>query len=195
MSFGDVISHLIFGTPYAGKRMSHFMPGQQRLSDKMFDNLQSGGIYGQGGDAYGKGMDYLSDLFSGKGESFDKLAAPYQRKFSEQTVPDLSARFSGMGYGGVNSSGFNAAMGQAGERVNENLASMFEKLKSQNLGNLQGLAGMPFDQAKSGLDIKGFSQPFIPPGKGLLGGAAESAGDAFGGPLILKLLKAFGLFS
>lgn len=79
---------------------------------------------------------YLQDLFSNNPEMMQQMAAPHLRNFREQTIPELSTLFAGLGAG--SSSGFQQALGQAGAGLEENLASLFQNQKMQGLNALQG---------------------------------------------------------
>lgn len=193
----SAISRFLFGDRDRMTQQPTMTGGQTDLLQNMIQQLQGGGIYGQGQGAFGSGMDYLQDLYGGGQEGFNKLAAPYLRQFEEQTVPGLAERFSGAGAGGRSSSAFNQAMGQAGGRLSESLGSMFEGLKSQNLGNLMGMAGMPFQQAQGAMGQRQFENVYQPGSTGFLGqaggGLAGGLGQAGGMAGLLGLLRQFGL--
>lgn len=84
-------------------------------------------------------FNYLQDIFSESPQSEQAFAAPFMRQFQEQTIPQLSALFGGLGAG--SSSAFQNALGQAGAGLQENLAGIRGGLRQNALGSLQGLLG------------------------------------------------------
>lgn len=81
-------------------------------------------------------FSYLQDLFSPDSEAFEKFAAPHMRNFRENTIPELSTLFGGLGAG--SSSYFEKALGKAGAGLEENLASLRGNLQQSGLSALQG---------------------------------------------------------
>lgn len=80
-------------------------------------------------------FSYLQDLFSQDSKSFDRAAAPHMRNFRENTIPELSTLFAGLGAG--SSSGFQQALGQAGAGLEENLAALRGQQQQSGLSALQ----------------------------------------------------------
>jgi hypothetical protein len=121
--------------PAGYKAISTFNPQQAQAFQQLL-----GSLGGTGQSA----ANYWQELLSGNSESYDKFAAPYLRQFNEQIVPGIAERFAGVG--GLSSSGFQNALGQAGAGLSENLASLREGLRgnaaSQSIGSLQNLLGM-----------------------------------------------------
>jgi hypothetical protein len=70
----------------------------------------------------------------------ERFAAPARREFFEQTVPGIAERFAGEG--GLSSSAFQQALGQAGAGLSERLTAMREQLRPQTLSALQGFGQM-----------------------------------------------------
>lgn len=85
-------------------------------------------------------FSYLQDLFSQDSQSFKNAAAPHMRNFRENTIPELSTLFAGLG--GGSSSGFQQALGQAGAGLEENLAALRGQQQQGGLSALQGLGGL-----------------------------------------------------
>lgn len=191
----------LFGTGDKMKQVPTKTGGQSDLLNQMISALQGGqGIFGNN-QLYQGGSNYLNDLYSQSPDAFNRLSEPYMRQFQQQTVPALAERFSGAGYGGRQSSAFNQAMGQAGQNLSSQLGGMFEQMRSQNLGNLMGMANMPYQQAQGAIGQNMFENFFQPGSGGLLGnaltglggGLGQGAGMAGGMQLMMKLLPLLGL--
>lgn len=139
-------------------------------------NQLLGMLSGQGGGGeglFGQGGQYLSDMLSGSPEAMQKFEAPHMRQFSEQTVPGLAERFSGMGSGSQSSSAFGQQMGQAGAGLSENLAAMRGQLQQGAMGQLSGLMGQ-------GLGAKQFENIFRPETFGFMGQLGAGLGQGIG---------------
>lgn len=151
--------------------VSTFSPEQQQLFSQFAQLL--GPLLGQSGG-------YLQDLLGGSEESFNRFAAPYQRQFQEQIVPELAEQFAGVG--ALSSSGFQQALGQAGAGLSERLASLKEGLRSQIapqiFSNLQQLLGQN-TKAFLKQDLPWWQQGLV----GFGGGLGEGLGLALGGGL------------
>ena len=85
-------------------------------------------------------FSYLQDLFSQDSKSFERSAAPHMRNFRENTIPELSTIFAGLGAG--SSSGFQQALGQAGAGLEENLAALRGEQQQSGLNALQGFGNL-----------------------------------------------------
>ena len=93
-------------------------------SQENFFNQFLSMIGGQGGQGFEQAMQHLQGLLSGSPESYQAFEAPIKRQFAEQTLPQLQERLTGMGAGGGRSSGAAQVLGQAGNQLSEQLASM-----------------------------------------------------------------------
>lgn len=145
--------------------VSTFNPQQQALFEQLAQML--GGLSSQSGG-------YLQDLLSGNSEAYDRFSAPYMRQFQQEIVPGLAERFAGVG--GLSSSGFQNALGQAGAGLSENLASMREGLRSQIPGQIfSNLQNLLSQNTKAFLPQGPKSRPFW---QDLLLGAAGGLGRA-----------------
>lgn len=71
---------------------------------------------------------------------FAPIAQQARANFMTNTVPSLAERFTAMG-GGLSSSSFQNAIGQAGAGLDRDLASLEQQYKLKNAGLLQGLQG------------------------------------------------------
>lgn len=90
---------------------------------------------------------FLQNLLNRDPEQhYQDFAAPFMRQFREETVPQLSEQFAGLG--ALGGSGFQNALGQAGAGLSENLASLKGNLINQLLGQqIQGAnVGMGYSQ-------------------------------------------------
>lgn len=176
------------GTPDEIAYQSYLSPEQQPLANQA---IQAGLGKGAGG-AYGTAADYYYNLLGNNPEDFEAFAAPETRKFREQTIPELSEQFAGMGSGALSSSGFrNAAVG-AGTDLAERLANIRATLRQNAALGLQniGQAGLQsFGQPNFSAGKPGFFESILPfvgqaagtalagPAGGLAGGAIGSGGQ------------------
>lgn len=97
------------------------------------------GLQSLGGQAYGQLGSYYNDLMSDNSQAFQSFAAPEQRRFREQTVPDLAEQFAGMGSGALSGSGFRNAAVSAGTDLSERLGAIRAQLRAQGAQGLQSL--------------------------------------------------------
>ena len=158
------------GTPGRWEQRSTLGPEQQSLYQQA---LQAGnGAFGQVGN-------YYRDLLSNDSNDFNAFAAPEMRRFREQTIPELSEQFAGMGAGGLSSSGFrNAAVG-AGTDLSERLGAIRAQLRQHGAQGLQNLASQGLQQFNENI--------YRPATPGFLEQAAPIVGSAigaFGGPVL-----------
>lgn len=178
----------LFGSPGRIQAMPTMAPEQQQLLAQIIQALGGqGGMGGQQGQQspLSGGLQNLQQMLSGGGEAFE---APAMRQFSEQIVPGIAERFTGMGEGAQRSSAFGQQLGQAGAGLAENLGMQREGLKSQGFQQLMQMLGM------------GMQSPFqymqIPGQKGglgqLFGGIGSGLGSGLGMLEIGGLGKLFG---
>lgn len=107
-------------------------------------------VKGMGGQAditqnqnYMQGQDWLQNLFNDP-EFFNKFEAPLQRQFREQTIPELSNQFAGMGtHGATGSTAFRNQLGREGERLHENIAAMRGGMQQQGTNQALQYAQQP----------------------------------------------------
>lgn len=104
---------------------------QQQLINQLLGGL---------GGPLGSGLQNLQNILGGRPEAFEAFQAPARRQFEEEIIPGIAERFASQG--GLSSSGFQQTLGQAGERLTENLAAQRAGLQSQALGQLMGLLGI-----------------------------------------------------
>jgi hypothetical protein len=153
-------------------RTQQFTPEQIELFQQLFSHL--------GPDSF------LSRLAGGDEEQFAEMEAPALRQFS-QLQGNLASRFSGMGSGARNSSGFQNASNAAASDFASGLQSQRLALQQQALKDLMGLSNTllnqrPFETSLVQKPEK--SSPWSQLAGSLFGGFAGSAGGPAG--------KAFG---
>lgn len=108
-----------------------------------------GGVGGSLPSAFG----HLQGILGNDPQTMEQFSAPYMRQFREQTIPELSTLFAGLGAG--SSSGFQQALGQAGAGLEENLASLHGNLKNNAITQLQGLLGAGMQPSFENIFMKG----------------------------------------
>ena len=171
------------GTKGKYRQISKLGKEQQPLYQQMLAALTGQGA----GGAFGAAADFYRDLLSDDSKTFDAFAAPEQRRFREQIIPDLSEQFAGMGSGGLSSSGFRNAAVSAGTDLSERLGAIRAQLRQQGAQGLSNLGQFGLQQ---------FNENVYEAGKpGLIdfaGPALGIAGAAFGGPAGAALGNAFG---
>jgi hypothetical protein len=149
--------------------------GQENFFNQFLSMLS-----GQGGQGFGQAMEHLQGLLSGSPQSYQAFEAPIKRQFAEQTLPQLQERLTGMGAGGGRSSGAAQVLGQAGNQLSEQLASMRGGLQ-QNA--IQQLLNTFLQGSQQALGTKTFGYEYEPGSPGLLGYAAGGLGQGIGGGL------------
>ncbi|SRR5258706_9925068 len=160
--------------PYQGQKlaggykmgqMPNFTPEQMQLFQSLFSHV--------GPDSF------LSKLAGGDQETFNQMEAPAMRQFSE-LQGGLGSRFSGMGMGSRNSSGFQNTANQASSNFAQDLQSRRQDMMRQALKDLMGMSGdllgqRPYENyAVAPKQKKSFLQS-------LMGGAAPMIGAGLGG--------------
>ena len=143
-------------------RMQNYSPDQMSLFKSLFSHV--------GPDSY------LGKLAGGDSSFFDQLEAPALKQFSG-IQGNLASRFSGMGMGARNSSGFQNTMNSASSDFAQNLQSRRMDLQRQAIQDLLGLSG-------DLLEKKPYDQFLTPQGpsflQSLLGGLGQGAGQLGG---------------
>ncbi len=154
-------------------------PGYKQIS-KLGPEQQGAysGLQQLGGQAYGQLGNYYNDLMSDNSQAFQSFAAPEQRRFNEQTVPDLAEQFAGMGSGALSGSGFRNAAVSAGTDLSERLGAIRAQLRAQGEQGLQSIG----QQALQPYHENVYEQPqgnFL---TGIAPLAGTAAGAFLGGP-------------
>lgn len=163
------VKSLFGGTPEVRENVSTLRPEQEALYQQAID----AGMRPGAGGAFGQSADYYRDLLDDNGQNYNALAAPEQRRFNEQTVPDLAEQFAGMGSGGLSSSGFRNSAVNAGVDLSERLGAIRANLRNSGAQGLQNIGN---------IGLQNYSQNMVTQqgSPGLLAQAAPAAGTAIG---------------
>jgi hypothetical protein len=168
-------SNFFTGTPEKREQVSTLLPEQQPLLQQ---GINAGLAPGAGG-AFGDAADYYRGNLGNNPEDFNSFAAPDIRRFNEETIPQLSEQFAGMGSGGLSSSGFRNSAFNAGTDLSERLAQIRSNLRQNSAAGLQNIGQ---------IGLGNFSQNMVTQQgtPGFLGTIAPAIGTAagayFGGP-------------
>lgn len=163
---------------YNKASMQNFTPEQMQLFQQMFSQVSPD--------------SYLSRLANGDQSFFDEMEAPAMRQF-QQLQGQNASRFSGMGMGARQGSGFQMAQDEATSAFAQDLQSKRQLLQRQAIEELMGLSNnllqqRPYEQFyvpkknKGGAEAVGRAAGFIPGFVTSLTGNG-SAGDAFRGAM------------
>ena len=162
------MSSPLSGPPKAPKGYNSFQkysPQQMSLFKQLFGNV--------GPDSY------LSKLAGGDEETFNQIENPALKQFSG-LQGQLASRFSGMGMGARNSSGFQNSANQASMDFASQLQSQRQSLQQQAIKDLMGYSNQLLNQEPYGLVQKPPKQEGGGWG-GILGGALGGLGGYFMG--------------
>jgi len=129
-----------------GEKSSSFSSGQVGGINDILNSIK--GMKGAQditkNQGYQEGQNWLHSLFNDQ-DFFNKFEAPIQRNFQENTIPELSNRFSAMGSGGgADSSAFRNQLGRAGVDLNTNLAALRGGMQQQGVNQGLQYAQQPF---------------------------------------------------
>lgn len=92
---------------------------------------------------YQSGSNWLQGLYNDP-QFFKDFEAPIQRQFREQTIPELSNQFAGMGtHGATGSTGFRNALAREGSTLQEKIAAIRGGLQQQGVNQSLGYAQQP----------------------------------------------------
>lgn len=116
---------------YKSGRMKNFTPEMMDFFSQLMDMLGP--------------ESFLSQLAGGSEEAFDEMEAPALRQFGE-LQGNLASRFSGMGMGSRNSSGFSNTMNQASSDFAQNLQSQRQQMRMNAIKELQGMGNQLLQQ-------------------------------------------------
>lgn len=158
------LSNILFGRRGSVSQLPLYTPQQQ----SMMSQLGSQALAGLQGNQF----------------DFAPIEAQARRGFSQQTIPGIAERFTGMG-GGQRSSAFAGALGGAGADLDTNLAALKSQygLQQQNqLMNMLQLALRPQ-----------FENTYRPSTQGLFGGILGGASQGIGSSLSSLLPLLLGL--
>lgn len=152
------------GTGYKQVTTQNFTPEQYKLFQQMFGNVSP--------------ESFLSRLGGGDQSQFEQLEAPAMRQFG-QLQGDIANRFSGMGLGARNSSGFANAQNTAASQFAQDLQSQRLGIQRNALRDLMEMSGQLLGQ-------RPYEQMFIPKQQKssfweqLLGGLSGGVGQGIG---------------
>ncbi len=165
------------GTGYKQINMPTMNANQQQLTQMLH------GLLGGSSGGLAQGLQQSGRMAAGDQSQFEQMEAPAMRQFNE-LLGGLGSRFSGMGSGARNSSGFQNTMGEAGASLAEKLSSKRMDYQQQALAQLLGLS-------ESLLGRSTFNSALIPKKKSffseLMGGMSGGLGSGLG--------SLFGMFS
>lgn len=162
------IKNFFMGTPGKMEELSTLTPDQQAIAQGLYGAVQGPGA----GGAFGTAADYYRGLLSDDNSTFNAFAAPEQRRFNEQIIPDLAEQFAGMGSGGLSSSGFRNAAVSAGTDLAERLGAIRANLRQQGAAGLTGIGQQSLQPFKENI--------YRPPQSGFIEQVAPIAGAALG---------------
>lgn len=150
---------------YKVGQLQQFTPEQMQLFQSLFGHV------GQG--------SYLSRLASGDQGLFEEMERPALKQFTG-LQGGLASRFSGMGIGARNSSGFQNTMTQASSDFAQNLQSRRQELQRQAIKDLMGMSSDLLSQRPYEQFLYEKKKPFW---QQLLGGALPLGGALIGGAI------------
>lgn len=162
------IKNFFMGTPGKMEDVSTLTPEQLPIAKQLYGAAQGPG----GGGAFGTAADYYRGLLSDDNSTFNAFAAPEQRRFNEQIIPDLAEQFAGMGSGALSSSGFRNAAINAGTDLSERLGAIRAQLRQQGAAGLTGIGQQALQPFKENI--------YRPPQSGFIEQVAPVAGAALG---------------
>jgi len=110
---------------YKQGQLQQFTPQQLQLFQQLFSQVSPGSS--------------LSNLANGDQSTFDQMEAPAMRQF-QGLQGQLSSRFSGMGSGARNSSGFQNSATAASSNFAQDLQSQRQSLQRQAIMDLMGIS-------------------------------------------------------
>ena len=154
---------------YQKTQLQQFTPEQMQLFQQLFSHLGPEG--------------FLSKLAGGDEGAFAEMEAPALRQFSEEQG-NIASRFSGMGQGGRNSSGFKNSMNTAASNFAQDLQGKRSEMQQNALKDLFGMSNMLMGQKpfETGLTEKApsFMEQLM---LSLSGGAGQALGSWAGGKM------------
>lgn len=173
-----------FKTPkgYSSYSQQTMDPQALQFRNQLMGAVQPGAI---------KGADFLSRMAGGDQSMFEEMEAPAWNDY-EQGMGAMGTRFSNMGMGAQNSSGFKQAMGGMAGQFAQNLHSQRMSFQQQAIKDLMGMSGelMGMKTMDSGLVKKppsGWEQ-FL----SMISGMSGQAGGIAGGMGMGKLFGFMG---
>ena len=162
-----------------GAAPGEYIPsGYRKGTLNNFDTQQTG-LYNQLYQHVGPDS-YLNKLASGDQSTFEQMEAPAWRDFAT-AQGDVASRFSGMGTGARNSSGFQNTMSSASSNFAQELQANRQNLQRQALQDLRGMSMELLNQRPQQNFIYEKRQKKPNPWAGIAGGAVGAVGGSFFG--------------
>lgn len=148
---------------YKKASINQFTPEQMELFQQMFSQL--------GPDSF------LGRLSQGDESMFEQMEAPAHRQFAQQQG-NMATRFSGMGMGARNSSGFQNTMNQAASDFSQDLQSKRMELQRQAINDLMGMSNQLLGQRPQENTLVEKQKPWWQEaGTAFMGGLGKGAGQ------------------
>lgn len=173
MGFFKEVGKFFGGSPAKRENVSTLRPEQEPL----YNQLQQAALNPGAGGAFGTSADYYRNLLSDNSADFNAFAAPEQRRFNEQIIPDISEQFAGMGSGGLSSSGFRNAAINAGTDLSERLGAIRANLRQAGAAGLANIGQQGLGSYSQNMETQAGSPGLL----GALSPAIGGAGAIFGG--------------
>ncbi len=184
-SFFKSLGNLFAGTPAKYENVSTLRPEQEGL----YNNLLSAGKQAGAGGAFGQSADYYRNLMSDDSADFNSFAAPQMRQYNQDIVPGISEQFSGMGAGGLSSSGFRNAQIQGATDLSERLGALRANLRQSGVQGLQNIGQLGLGNFSQNVQTQqgspGLLQEIAPL-------ATKAAAMYFGGPPAAMAMNSLG---
>ncbi len=164
-------NHMKEKTPsgYRKYNVQNFTPAQMELLNQSFEHVNPN--------------SYTAKLARGDQNAFNEMEAPALRQYNEMQG-NLASRFSGMGMGARNSSGFQNASNAAAQDFAGQLQAQRQGLQRQAIQDLMGMSNdlmgqRPYD---TGLVEKRQKEPgfWHQAGVGFISGVGKGIGQAAG---------------
>lgn len=135
--------------------------------------------------AYSSGLDFLLQLLSQNPEMMQAFEQPYMENFQQNVIPGITNQFAGVGTGngGLNSSGFQNSLAQAGRGLQSDLASMRGQMQMQALPQALAYAQQPETNRMNILNQAPNQSTYRPAQQGFLTSALSNIAGGFAGGL------------
>jgi hypothetical protein len=150
MAFGDLQNTLSQSVGNQNSARDFFLgseskmnPYNQNALQQLIEMLQGGGL--EGNNLFGGATNFLQQLFSNQPGFYENFERPFYENFQQNIAPGLANTFAGFGTGagGLNSSGFQNSLAQAGRGLQTDLAAMRGQMQLQGLSPALQYAQQP----------------------------------------------------
>ena len=180
------LSDFLFGEKAKYKKLPTMAPEQQQLFSQLL-----GGLGGEKG-GLSQSLQHILTMLGGGSEAEQALGSEYQRKFQEETIPQLAEKFAGSG--ALSSSGFGQSLGAAGSQLQSNLANIRGDVQKNALEQLTRLLGFGLSKEPFAYGATPASEGFIPSLISNSGGQGGGGGGGAGGALASALQGLMAMF-